>query len=118
MIDVKQFWLNLMGGLLDKLLAFLSSKWVLLVPVIGPIIGLISFALWIFRQIEGYFNGMMDAAVNASGQAIAFNAGTLLGIANYFIPLDMIFSCTSGLLALYVAALLYRFIKSWIPTVS
>ena len=61
---------------------------------------------------------MMTEASNPLGEVVAFNFGSMVGIANYFVPLDFIFGSVSSLLSLWLVAIAYRFVKSWVPTAS
>ena len=87
-------------------------------PVASAVVGFLSLVVKGISKVTDYFNSMMAAAVSPTGQCSTLNGGTMLGIANYFVPLDMMFYCTSILLTLWLAAVSYRFIKSWIPTVN
>ena len=116
---MKQWFLNLVGSTSDLFIKFFTSKWnVLFLLFVNPIIGMIALVLYVFGKVEGYFNAMIDSGTNSLGQITSFNFGTAVGIANYFVPVDMMFFCASGLMGLYIAALTYRFIKSWVPTLS
>lgn len=116
---MKQWLLNFLGSLSDKLIALLSSKWgMLFVFMVNPIIGLLVFIIWGIGKIETYFNTMISNGTDSFGHLTSLNAGTMLGVANFFVPLDVLFSCVSSLLALWISAVTYRFVKSWIPTLS
>jgi hypothetical protein len=68
--------------------------------------------------VETHFNVMIALATDATGQATTLTLGTMFGIANYFVPLDLIFVYCALLTPLWLSSMLYRTIKSWIPTVS
>lgn len=113
-----QVILNFLGSMLSGLIAFFTSKWsVLWLVIINPVLGLIVFIIWLISTVQTYFNEMMVLG-SSGGSAVVLNVGTVLGLLNYLVPLDAIFISCSWLLSLYVACLLYRFVKSFIPTLS
>jgi hypothetical protein len=52
------------------------------------------------------------------GDGIQSNFGSLLEVANVFFPVAEFFTLLSALSVVWVGGITYRFIKSWIPTVS
>lgn len=115
----KTFLGDLVGVLWDRILAYF--RWGatnLSFPLVTGVLGFLGLVIKGISSVVSYFNSMMAAAVAPTGQCTTLNAGTMLGIANYFVPLDMMFYCTSILLTLWLASVSYRFIKSWIPTVN
>jgi len=100
-------------GLLD----FLKTTYgKVLVVLLAP---LVSFFLFIFDGIiavESYFDQII-----ASGQmagSSSFSGGVIFGLANHFVPLDVMFENCAILMGVWIVTLIYRFVKSWVPTLS
>ena len=100
-------------GLLD----FLKTTYgKVLVVLLAP---MVSFFLFIFDGIiavESYFDQII-ASGQMAGES-SFSAGTILGVANHFVPLDVMFENCAVLMGVWVITIIYRFIKSWVPTLS
>lgn len=86
--------------------------------VVAPFVGFCLMISNFINAVESKFNAMIDVATDAVGAAVGLNLSTSFGIANSFVPLDLMFEYAALLVPLLLVALLYRAVKSWIPTVS
>ena len=68
--------------------------------------------------------GPVATAVTAVGAFLATMAtgmgvfSSYLAFANAWVPVDLFFQCVSAYSTLWLALVIYRNVKSWIPTVS
>jgi len=82
---------------------------------------------WFFDLLTSWFIYLgtildkIQAIINKGWSTVEQAAGSLSGvfaIANYLVPIDHIFIALGALLVLWVLALIYRAIKSYVPTLS
>jgi hypothetical protein len=108
----------------EWLRALLNTVWlwvlsllaILFAPVLWILDLIIEFQNLMITQLNSILTkvtGLMQAVWSAVGAL-----GYPLGLANAFIPVTEIFAALTFLFVLWVLGLLYRLIKSWIPTVS
>lgn len=72
--------------------------------------------LWMSEQLDTFrqfVDDLWDRFFAAYGQI-----GNVLSIANGIVPLNHIFAALTMLFSLWLIALIYRLVKSWIPTVA
>jgi len=60
----------------------------------------------------------LDANLNSAPDLHTSSVGETLAFANHFLPLDELMLALILLATLYVACMSYRFLKSWLPTLS
>lgn len=99
---------DFLKGTFNKVTAFM----------LAPIVAFFSMVMRLINELESALNSMITQATNALGEATSLNLGSSIGIANYFVPLDLMFEYCVVLLGIWLVALVYRAIKSWIPTVA
>jgi len=108
---------NLIGRFFYGLLDFLKTTYgKILVVLLAPIISFFTFIFDGIISVENYFDQIISAS-QMSGST-SFSGGTILGLANHFVPLDIMFENCAILLGVWIATIIYRFIKSWVPTLS
>ncbi len=90
----------------------------IIIVIVGVVTAYFSMILKLINIAENYLNEMITTATNAVGEATTIGGASFLGLANYFVPLDLIFEYSAVLLGLWLVSLVYRFVKSWIPTCS
>ncbi len=88
------------------------------VALLAPILWLFGLITSGIQFVETSLNELIGQGTDIIGNAVSLNAGTMLGIANYFVPLDLMFHYCALLIPLWLVALVYRTIKSFIPTLS
>lgn len=110
---------SLFGRFFLALIRFLETSWGKWVFVLlTPVFGFFGVMVGLINQAVGYLNAMINSSVSALGTAQNYNAGVAFGIANHFVPLDLVFNyCALGV-EIMLVALVYRAIKSWVPTLS
>jgi len=100
---------------------FIRQSWLWLVGVIVGFIAItdkmIDFVTdAITMAVEGY--DAMQMPTGANPEAVSGPLGGVFTIANTFFPLSEMVTLVSAMAVLMLAVMLYRFVKSWIPTVS
>lgn len=88
-------------------------------PAIGILFSAVGASVWTVDKVKDmvtYTVGLL-AAVAVPTQALPDIVG-FCSLANYVLPLTEIVAMFAMLSTLYVAAIVYRFAKSWIPTLS
>lgn len=111
--------LKLVGSLVESIISYIFKKTMLIVGMVIVVVktfydwmtGLISSMLTKVTDIEnaaGEFNseGLFDTALSA------------LEKANYVFPVDVMLALLVALMTLWLVATSYRFVKSWIPTLT
>jgi hypothetical protein len=83
---------------------------------------LVKVVMWFLGLMSGLGETMLEGIRTGLASVVPasyLNAldGYLAGI-NYFFPLTELMGMLGALFALWVVCLLYRLVKSWIPTVS
>ena len=110
MIDYKTFSI-------DKLIKFFDHArkvWILYLFI--PMYAFFDWMFWLIHECESYMNTLIESSAIES--TTSFSVGTFVGIANHFVPVDLIFERSMHLLHIWAILLIYRFCKSWIPTLS
>lgn len=111
--------LDFIGRMFFGLQAFLrTGLGRMVVLLIAPVVAFFGLIFELIGLVENYFNAMIDQAALVSDQGSSLGVGTYLGLANHFFPLDLIFEYSTVLIALWLLSLVYRAIKSFIPTLS
>lgn len=111
--------LDFLGRMFFGLVSFFrTTLGQMVIFMIAPVVGFFALIMRLVASLESRFNELISAGTNAAGDAIEFTTGTFIGIANRFVPLDVMFTYCVALLSLWLVALVYRTIKSFIPTLS
>ena len=112
--------LDFIGRMFFGLLNFLKTGFgQITVLLLAPVVGFFGMILKLIVTVETYFNGLIDQATVAAGDGAAtLGAGTMMGIGNHFVPLDTMFGYCTILVSLWLVSLVYRAIKSFVPTLS
>jgi len=100
-------------GWLAWVIAFITG---LLVPIkwyIQWVTFWIGFAKETFLLMASCVTGMWNAILSAFGPA-----QTVLAVGNAIFPLDTLLQALACLLGIWIVGLLYRLIKSYIPTIN
>jgi hypothetical protein len=82
---------------------------------------LIGFYCWVFYQCVGFGVDQLDFLVSAIPADWVVDMGVVLGYAsaaNAWVPIDVALALIVGYYAFRGALLVYRVVKSWLPTVS
>jgi hypothetical protein len=113
----------------EKLLPFLRSALQTLAGhlglVVGGVVSLVSFSEWLTNWVSSRIVVALSAvrtsaAYDATSASAPWQADllTYVSVANWFLPIPETIALLTGLAVLWVSATGYRFVKSWIPTVS
>ena len=101
---------------LTKFMESSWSKWAFV--LLSPLIGFFTVIVKLLDKLNTYLNEMMTMSIEAMGDPGSFNGGTAIGMINSIIPLDTIFGYLLLAIEIYTVAIIYRAVKSFIPTLS
>ncbi len=127
-------WLKRIGDMISNLSLTLRGFWtkgidyihrnlVLKLLLWSAALGsIVSYAMNKVAEALEVWNSIPDpqSMIGASGSSMAFLGGLALPLAfcNTVLPLDELFICLPVLFATTATMIGYRFVKSWIPTLS
>ncbi len=88
--------------------------------LVGLVVILVTAVSSLVNSVLGLFQLLIEklAAITAPQSTITQSVGDWLTIANTIAPVQEAFGSAVLLSTLWAAMLVYRFIKSWVPTVS
>lgn len=110
---------DLIGRMFYGLINFLNTTLgKITLVLVAPLVAFFTFLFQGITTAETYFNSMIDTGLDEMGTAVVMNGGTFLGIANSLVPIDSMFRYSSILIVVWLFALVYRTVKSFIPTLS
>lgn len=105
----------------NLLIAIIKRFWAIIIPAITTLILFIKGFVMLVSEIMVRLINIMDSMVfNAKGDFTNVSADIIhiLSIGNTFFPLEEMFVMLITLSILWLSMIMYRFIKSWIPTVN
>lgn len=73
---------------------------------------------WILSQFVAILDKISDQIHFQIDQSSAQQVVNFISSLNAFFPLDMLFLCCSTYITVLIVWTIYKFVKSWIPTVS
>ena len=84
--------------------------------------GIATLVVWFFNTVSSLgqtvINGVQSGLVLFVAPASLHTMDAYLGYVNFFFPLTETVGFATSLFALWVVSVVYRAVKSWIPTVS
>lgn len=115
-------WLGGLWELIKNGFRIIGNLWVFIVTVIGALVVIaVDVIDWLIAMIPELLDKATDIVVAASNGTF-FNQGGIpadvLAFCNTFLPLNEAIVIAAFLGTSWVAALGFRIIKSWIPTVN
>lgn len=111
--------LDWLGRSMAGLFSFLRTTGAkMVVLLVAPFAAFLNLVSDMILKVETFFNDMISVGTNALGEVVSLNVGTMFAIGNSFFPIDLCFQYSGVLVSLWLVALVYRTIKSFIPTLS
>lgn len=104
---------KLVGNIIEWITTFMNNMWALVLFILG-----------MFWALLSYITSAIDIGIDyltlafAKYGQIAFQVNDYYRFANCWVPFGELFACLSIFLGVLVVTTIYRFFKSWLPTLS
>jgi hypothetical protein len=109
---------NALKALVQTIWNVVQQGWTWAVGLIVIIVGCVTEVVTAINNLLSEAVGALSSLVMPQSNVSASGVGNFLAVANHFFPVEEMFALMTAISVVWVIAISYRLIKSWLPTLS